>query len=55
MIQSKEIIALIKKDLLLEWRQRYAINGVLLHVVSMIFVVFLSLKIMNAPTWNAIY
>lgn len=51
----KEIIALIKKDVTLEWRQRYAINGILLHAVASTMVVFLSVKMVNAPTWNAIY
>lgn len=50
-----EIKALVKKDFVIEWRQKYALSGILLHVISMIFVVFLSLKIMNAPTWNTIF
>ncbi len=50
-----EIKALIIKDFITEWRQKYALSGILLHVVSMIFIVFLSLKIMNAPTWNTIF
>lgn len=49
------ITALIKKDLTMEWRQRYAINGILLHTVASTMVVFLSVKMLNAPTWNAIY
>jgi heme exporter protein B len=49
------IIALLKKDLIAEWRMRYALNGVLLHVISSVFLVFLSVKIMNAPTWNAFF
>lgn len=52
---TQNIINLIKKDILLEWRQRYAINGILLHVVSSVFVVFLSIKILNPPTWNALF
>jgi len=51
----QNIINLIKKDILLEWRQRYAINGILLHVISSVFVVFLSIKILNPPTWNALF
>ena len=49
------VFALIKKDLVTEWRQRYAINGILLHTVSSAMVVFLSVKMLNAPTWNAVY
>lgn len=51
----RQIIALIKKDLILEWRQRYAINGILLHAVSSTFVVYLSVKMLNAASWNAVY
>ncbi|MFI5222189.1 MAG: heme exporter protein CcmB [Bacteroidia bacterium] len=51
----KRIIELIKKDLLLEWRQRYAVNGILLHVISSVFVVFLCVKVLNPPTWNALF
>lgn len=49
------IFALIQKDITVEWRQRYAINGILLHAISSTMVVFLSVKMLNAPTWNAIY
>lgn len=51
----KAILALIKKDLVIEWRQRYAVNGILLHTISSVFVVFLSVKVLNAPTWNALF
>ncbi|WP_432708238.1 heme exporter protein CcmB [Pedobacter sp.] len=46
---------LIKKELLLEWRSKYALNGVLLYVVSTIFVCFLSLISVNPITWNALF
>ena len=49
------ILTLIKKDLLIEWRQRYAISGILLHVVASVFIIFLSVKILNPPTWNALF
>lgn len=46
---------LIKKELLLEWRSKYALNGVLLYVVSTVFVCFLSL-ITDVPiTLNALF
>jgi heme exporter protein B len=38
----REVIDLIKKDFLLEIRQRYALNAILLYVVSTVFVVQLS-------------
>lgn len=51
----KTIAQLIKKDLLIEWRQRYAISGILIHIFSATFIVYLSVRIVNAPTWNALY
>lgn len=49
------VLALIKKDITQEWRQRYAINGIVLHTVSSAMVVFLSVKVLGAPAWNAVY
>lgn len=46
---------LIKKELLLEWRSKYALNGILLYVVSTIFVCFLSLVSVQPITWNALF
>lgn len=51
-----EIRNLIAKDIRLELKQRYAINGILLYVVSTIFVSYLSFnKIVDASTWNALF
>ncbi len=47
---------LIQKEILLELRSKYAINGVLLYVVSTVFVCFLSfITIDNKITWNALF
>jgi heme exporter protein B len=52
----KEVRNLIAKELKLEWKQKYAFNGLLLYVVSTIFVCFLSFKqIIDPPTWNALF
>ena len=51
----KQVLTLIRKDIIIEWRQRYAINGILLHAIASTFVVFLSVKMLNAASWNAIY
>ncbi len=54
----KSIVTLLKKDILLEWRQRYAINGILLYVASTVFVCYLSFGIktnkISPLTWNAV-
>ncbi|WEA02756.1 heme exporter protein CcmB [Mucilaginibacter sp. SJ] len=36
---------LLKKEVLLEWRSKYAFNGVLLYVVSTVFVCYISLNL----------
>ena len=36
--------ALVRKDLLLEWRQKYALGGILLYVVSTVFVIYVALQ-----------
>jgi heme exporter protein B len=47
---------LISKEIMLEWRSRYALNGILLYVVSTVFVCYLSFReISNPPTWNALF
>jgi heme exporter protein B len=52
---NQGIKQLLLKELLIEWRQRYAINGILLQVVSSVFVVFLALKAVNPSTWNGLF
>jgi heme exporter protein B len=37
-----ETIHLLKKEILLEWRSKYAFNGILLYVVSTVFVCYIS-------------
>ncbi len=52
----KEIIELIKKDFLLEIRQKYALNAILLYVVSTVFVVQLSFgRIIDETGWIALF
>lgn len=52
----KEIRNLILKEISLEWKTKYAFNGLLLYVVSTIFVCFLSFKqVIDPPTWNALF
>ena len=55
----QEITHLIRKEILLEWRQRYALNGMLLYIVSTIFICYQSFNLRNetisVPTWNALF
>jgi len=54
-----EVLALLKADILLEWRNRTAINGILLYLTSIVFICYLSFNyqnnIINRPTWNALF
>ncbi len=52
---SKQILALIKKDILLETRQQYTFYGVLLYVASTVFVVYFSAGKPEDVTWNALF
>lgn len=47
---------LVRKELTLEWKSKYAIGGLLLYVISTVFVAYLSFKrIIEVPTWNALF
>ncbi|HEY1008411.1 MAG TPA: ABC transporter permease, partial [Sphingobacteriaceae bacterium] len=50
-----QIKFLIGKEMVLEWRSKYAINGILLYVVSTIFVCYLSFRKTDPVTWNALF
>lgn len=51
-----EVKYLIVKDIKLELKQKYALNGILLYVVSTIFVCYLSFtRIIDAETWNSLF
>ncbi|MCX6271348.1 MAG: heme exporter protein CcmB [Bacteroidetes bacterium] len=52
----KAIRHLILKDILLEWKQKYAINGILLYIISTIFLCSLAFEGLLEPnTWNALF
>lgn len=55
----KEVFTLISKEINLEWRQKYALNGMLLYIISTIFICYTSFKLknndLNAITWNTLF
>ncbi|WP_262892042.1 heme exporter protein CcmB [Hymenobacter cavernae] len=55
----REIWYLIQKDFRLEWRQRSALNGMLLYVGSTVFVCYMSFSLrggaLPVPAWNALF
>ena len=51
-----QIKCLVAKEIKLEIRNKYALGGILLYVVSTIFVSYLSFKkVINPSTWNALF
>lgn len=51
----QQVKALVYKEVLLEWRSKYAINGILLYVVSTVFVCYQAFKSVDGPVWNALF
>lgn len=51
----QQIKHLVRKEIILEWRSKYALNGVLLYVVSTVFVCYLSFLNIEKLTWNALF
>jgi heme exporter protein B len=49
----------IKKEFKIEWRNKYAINGIALYLVSTIFICYLSFNVrsnqLSVVTWNALF
>lgn len=51
-----EIIAILSKDLRMEWRQPHALGSIFLYVISSIFVAYLGFRqVVDVPTWNALF
>lgn len=52
---AKEIGILLQKEIKIEWRQKHAIGGILLYVISTIFVVYSAIKSVDPNVWNALF
>jgi len=52
----KEIGWLLRKEFVLEWRNKYAIGGILLYVFSTIFIVYTAFTgVIRGPAWNTLF
>jgi heme exporter protein B len=52
----RQITYLIDKEIQLEWKQKYAFNGLLLYVGATVFICYLSFReIVDVPVWNALF
>jgi len=51
----RTFISLVKKDLLLEWRQKHTLFGVLLYIGSTVFAIYMMAGHPEASTWNVLF
>ncbi len=49
------LLTLVRKDLLMEWRQRHTLFGVLLYVGATVFVVYIMNGQPESKVWNALF
>ncbi len=52
---ASPFISLVKKDLLMEWRQKHTLFGVLLYVGCTVFVVYMMSGQPESRTWNSLF
>lgn len=51
----KPVFELIKKDILLEWRQKHALYGALLYLTCTVFVLYMMAGQPEAVIWNVLF
>ncbi|MBS1781846.1 MAG: heme exporter protein CcmB [Bacteroidetes bacterium] len=54
-MSQSPFISLIKKDILIEWRQKHTLYGVLLYVGATVFAVYMMSGQPEAKIWNALF
>lgn len=54
-MRNKVIFTLLKKDLLLEFRQQYTFFGILLYIASTTFVIYLTMGQPEDHVWNGLF
>jgi heme exporter protein B len=54
-MKAAHILALLKKEVLLEFRQRHNLYGLLLYISSTVFVLYLAMGESAAEIWNALF
>ncbi len=51
----QQVFSFLQKEIVLEWRSKYAFNGILLYVISTVFVCYLSFKQIDPIIWNVLF
>ncbi len=54
-MKNSPLLALVRKDLVMEWRQKHTLFGVLLYVGSTVFVIYMMNGQPSAKVWNALF
>lgn len=54
-MNPRHIFHLIRKDLLLEWRQKYALNGIILYVFSTLFIIKIAFGSVQPSSWITLF
>ena len=55
MRNMNQLLSLVKKDLLIEWRQKHTLFGVLLYVGATVFAVYIMNGQPEVKVWNALF
>ena len=55
----QETWTLIRKEIIIEWRMKYALSGMLLYLISSIFIGYITFSLgrvhVTSSTWNALF
>jgi heme exporter protein B len=54
-MSTGHLLSLVRKDLLIEWRQKHTLFGVLLYVGATVFAVYMMSGQPEAKIWNALF
>ncbi len=52
---GNQILVLIKKEMVLEWRSKYAIGGIMLYVFSTVFIMYNGFIQIEPHVWNVLF
>jgi heme exporter protein B len=55
MNHSKVFITLLRKEVLLEWRNKYAISGILLYLLSIVMLIAFTFETTDDRTWMVMF
>jgi heme exporter protein B len=55
MVRSNPVWVLLKKEALLEWRNKYAISGILLYLFSIIIIISFTFEETDDRTWMVLF